>query len=74
MMDMTGMDQTGAQGGAGGYMNRWYDGSDTSHTGITQDYYNMAAQAMHCAYGNNMAGGLPIYLLISFSAVIQTLS
>ncbi|XP_076063378.1 endothelial transcription factor GATA-2-like [Oratosquilla oratoria] len=57
-MDMSGMDQAGqAAAAAGGYMNRWYDGSDGGHTaaGLHQDYYNSMAQAMHCAYGNNMA-------------------
>ena len=59
MMDMSGMDQTANQTATGGYMNRWYDGSETAHsttTGLHQDYYNSMAQAMHCAYGNNMAG------------------
>ncbi|MPC14359.1 hypothetical protein E2C01_007124 [Portunus trituberculatus] len=37
-------------------MNRWYDGSEGGHSGLHQDYYNSMAQAMHCAYGNNMAG------------------
>lgn len=54
-MDMSGMDQSG-QAAAGGYMNRWYDGSEGGHSGLHQDYYNSMAQAMHCAYGNNMAG------------------
>ncbi|XP_047473691.1 GATA-binding factor C-like [Penaeus chinensis] len=52
-MDMSGMDQAGQA--AGGYMNRWYDGSEGGHSGLHQDYYNSMAQAMHCAYGNNMA-------------------
>lgn len=52
---MSGMDQSG-QAAAGGYMNRWYDGSEGGHSGLHQDYYNSMAQAMHCAYGNNMAG------------------
>ncbi|KAK4286880.1 hypothetical protein Pmani_040032 [Petrolisthes manimaculis] len=54
-MDMSGMEQAG-QAAAGGYMNRWYDGSEGGHAGLHQDYYNSMAQAMHCAYGNNMAG------------------
>ncbi|XP_064078876.1 GATA-binding factor C-like isoform X2 [Macrobrachium nipponense] len=53
-MDMGGMEQAG-QASAGGYMNRWYDGSESGHSGLHQDYYNSMAQAMHCAYGNNMA-------------------
>ncbi|XP_045581326.2 transcription factor GATA-3 isoform X1 [Procambarus clarkii] len=53
-MDMSEMDQAG-QASAGGYMNRWYDGSEGGHSGLHQDYYNSMAQAMHCAYGNNMA-------------------
>lgn len=64
-MDMSGMEQAG-QAAAGGYMNRWYDGSEGGHAGLHQDYYNSMAQAMHCAYGNNMAGtcfiSIPIHI------------
>ena len=60
MMDMSSMDQAANQAATGGYMNRWYEGSDARHgTGLHQDYYNSMAQAMHCAYGNNMAGRTP---------------
>ena len=58
------MDQTAGQTGA--YMNRWYDGASDSHSGISQDYYNMA-QAMHCAYGNNMAGRKSIAFLYFYN-------
>lgn len=72
-MDMSGMDQSG-QAAAGGYMNRWYDGSEGGHSGLHQDYYNSMAQAaMHCAYGNNMAGKYYTYGYTFFFFACQSI-
>ena len=64
----TGMEQN--QSGA--YMNRWYENSESASTGLHQDYYNSMAQAMHCAYGNNVAGmnKLPNFFFILNSTKI----